>query len=73
MKQSSTSTSARSKPLARPYVVVANAGSEEEFVVSEHASYTQAIEFKRRDLGVLEEFDTDVMKRRADGSLTTEF
>ena len=61
------------KPIPRPYVVVANAGFDDEFVVSEHATYAQAIAFKRCDLGVLEDCDTDVMKRRPDGSLTTEY
>lgn len=50
----------------KPYVVVANAGCADEFIVSEHGSYSEACAFNS-------DLDTDVMKRGADGALTTEF
>jgi hypothetical protein len=58
-------------PANKPYVIVANPGFDDEFVVSEHATYEEACEAKRHDPS--SDFDTDVMKRRADDSLTTEF
>lgn len=55
---------------AKPFVLVANPGYDDEFVISEHATYLEAHKAKLRND---EDFDVDVMKRRADGSLTTEF
>lgn len=53
------------KPLK--YVVVANPGMHNEVVIDEFASFQHAARFvrKREDFGI--------MKRLADGSLTTEF
>ncbi len=61
-----TATAERLSSNQLPYVVVANAGCDDERVVSEHRTYGEACAFNS-------DMDTDVMKRRADGSLTTEF
>lgn len=59
-------------PVQKPFVVVANPGMADEFVVSEHGTCAEArrAAAKAREDGG---FDTDVMKRLPDGSLTTEF
>ena len=50
-----------------PYVVVRNAGGEDEDIVEDFPTWKKACEF------MLGEPGTDLMKRLDDGTLTTEF
>lgn len=50
-----------------PYVVVRNAGAEDEDIVEDFPTWKKACEF------MLDEPGTDLMKRLDDGTLTTEF
>lgn len=52
------------------WCVVADAGTDDEVVWSEHPTYAEALRAKRWHG---DDDSVDVMKRRADGSLTTEF
>lgn len=60
------------RKLANPWCVALNVGTDAEYVeATQHASYTLALKevCKARKAG----YAADVMKRRPDGTLTTEF
>lgn len=62
-----TMTNPTQNPITNPYVVVRNPGMENEAIVGEFPTWAKACHFMR------DEPDTDMMKRLADGSLTTDF
>lgn len=55
--------------IEKPWVVVTDAGTDNEFEWSEHYSFGEALKVKQ----LFGESSADAMKRRADGSRTTEF
>ena len=58
----------KDQTIHKPYVIVINAGADDEQVIEEHQSYIKA--YLRRN----HQHPTgDVMKRLDDGTLTTEY
>lgn len=53
----------------KPWCIVADAGTDREFVLIECTTFAEAVRKRERECSP----GADIMKRRADGSLTTEF
>lgn len=57
-----------------PWVIVEKAGTDDESIYSDHATYRAAIQHAIEFLGAeFYEDGFDIMRRRDDGALTTEF
>lgn len=56
--------------IEKPWCIVTGAGTDDEFVLIECATFAEAVRKREREC---DPGAADIMKRRADGSLTTEF